>query len=80
MFNNVSQLLELRALRNRFERNHPKFFPFIRAAKKKALEEGSILEISVTPPDGETISTNLKVQASDLELLQKLTEILSQNQ
>ncbi len=27
MFNNVSQLLELRALRNRFEKNHPKFFP-----------------------------------------------------
>ena len=25
MFNNVSQLLELRALRNRFEKNHPKF-------------------------------------------------------
>ena len=71
MFNNVSQLLELRALRNRFEKNHPKFFPFMKAAKTRALEEGSLIEISVTPPDGEMISTNLKVQASDLELLQK---------
>ena len=44
------------------------------------MEEGSLIEISVTPPDGEMISTNLKVQASDLELLQKLTEVLSQNQ
>ena len=80
MFNNVSQLLELRALRNRFEKNHPKFFPFMKAAKTRALEDGSLIEISVTPPDGEMISTNLKVQASDLELLQKLTEVLSQNQ
>ena len=53
MFNNVSQLLELRALRNRFEKNHPKFFPFMKAAKTRALEEGSLIEISVTPPDGE---------------------------
>ena len=71
MFNNVSQLLELRALRNRFEKNHPKFFPFMKAAKTRALEEGSLIEISVTPPDGEMVSTNLKVQASDLELLQE---------
>ena len=70
MFNNVSQLLKLRALRNRFEKNHPKFFPFMKAAKTRALEEGSLIEISVTPPDGEMISTYLKVQASDLELLQ----------
>ena len=76
---NVSQFLELSNLKNRFEKNHPKFFPFIRAARKKALMEGSILEITVTPPDGEPISTNLKVQSSDLELLQKLTEVLSQN-
>ena len=76
---NVPQLLELGALKKRFEKNHPKFFPFIRAAKKKALMEGSILEITVTPPEGEPISTNLKVQSSDLELLQKLTEVLSQN-
>lgn len=80
MFNNVSQFLELSVLKNRFERNHPKFFLFMKAAKAKALKEGSILEISVTPPGGETISTNLKVLKSDLELLQKLTEILSQNQ
>ena len=40
---NVSQFLELRNLKNRFEKNHPKFFPFIRAARKKALMEGSIL-------------------------------------
>ena len=44
MFNNVSQLLELRALRNRFEKNHPKFFPFMKAAKTRALEEGSLIE------------------------------------
>ena len=40
----------------------------MKAAKTRALEEGSLIEISVTPPDGEMISTNLKVQASRSEI------------
>lgn len=72
---NVSQLLELRSMKSRFEKNHPKFLPFLRAAKREALREGSVIEISVTSPEGETISSNIKVQASDLELLEKAAKL-----
>ncbi|MFQ9151734.1 MAG: hypothetical protein ACLR6B_09685 [Blautia sp.] len=57
----------------------PEILSVYPGSQKKGSDGGSILEITVTPPDGEPISTNLKVQSSDLELLQKLTEVLSQN-
>ena len=68
---NPMDLFRLAEARRRFNRNHPKFAPFLKAAKEAALQEGSVIEISVTPPGGDPIVTNLRVQADDLELLQE---------
>ncbi len=51
-----------------FNRNHPKFMPFLQACGGQ-VKEGSIIEITVTSPEGEKIETNLKVQQSDIELI-----------
>lgn len=39
------------------------------------ITEGTIIEITVTKPGEEPITTNMKVQQSDLELLQELQDI-----
>ena len=41
---------------------------------------GSVIEIAVTDPSGERIETNLRVQESDLELINLLTEIAAKGQ
>ena len=72
---NPFDILKLRNAKNQFEQNHPKFGPFLRAAYETGIQEGSVIEISVTPPDGTPIVTNLRVQASDLEMLQELMQL-----
>ena len=46
----------------------PKFFARIQPEVK----EGSVIELTVTPPDGEPLKANIKVQAEDMALLQMI--------
>ena len=69
---NPADLFRLAEARRKFNQNHPKFAPFLKAAQEKALQAGAVIEISVTPPEGEAVVTNLRVQESDLELLRDL--------
>ena len=55
-----------------FTANHPKFPAFMSAVSRRGITEGSIIEMSVTFPDGEKMETNLKVSASDLELVEQI--------
>ena len=56
--------------------NHPKFPKFIAAASRKGvLAEGSVIAMQITTPNGETLETNLKITASDLELVQQLKKM-----
>ena len=68
---NLSQLARLQKLKSQLE-NHPKFAPFLDAVNKNALGEGTIIEISVTSPEGRHYETNLKVKPEDLEFLRSL--------
>lgn len=69
---NPKKLLELKNMKDAFERRHPKFFPFLQAVSQSGISEGSILEINVTRPDGKVLSSNLRLTAEDLELLAQL--------
>ena len=56
--------------------HHPKFPKFIAAASRKGvLAEGSVIAMQITTPNGETLETNLKITASDLELVQQLKKM-----
>ncbi len=75
---NLSQLSKLQKLKSgldTFQRNHPKFGPFLEAANRDALEEGSIIEITVSAPGGKRYETNLKLKQDDLDFLRLLKEI-----
>ena len=72
---NPFDLLKFKDAKKRFDENHPKFGPFLRAAYESGIREGTVIEISVTPPEGGPIVTNLKVQESDLEMLRDLMQL-----
>lgn len=71
---NPATLMKLMGAKNKFTKNHPKFEAFVKAVflGHGSVTEGTIIEISVTRPGEEPITTNLKVTQSDLELVEEL--------
>ena len=72
---NPADLFKVRSAAAKFNANHPKLLPFFNAARGKAMTPGAIIELAITDPSGEKIETNLRVQESDIELINLLMEI-----
>ena len=72
---NFQALMQMKTLWQRFTNNHPKFPAFLRAVQPEILE-GSVLSISVKNPEGKVIESNLKVTASDIELIETFKQML----
>lgn len=71
---NPAALMKLMGAKKKFTQNHPKFEAFVKAVflGHGSVPGGTIIEISVTRPGEEPITTNLKVTQSDLELVEEL--------
>lgn len=72
---NPVKLMKLKKAWDTFTLNHPKFPKFIEAVQSKGLQEGTVIEITVTTPTGETLSSNVKLTASDMELFSELKDM-----
>lgn len=72
---NPAILMKLMSAKNTFAQNHPKFVAFLQTVFNNKIEEGTIIEISVQKPGQEKVTSNIKVQQSDLDLLQGLMEL-----
>ena len=71
-FSQLGKIQELKGHMDTFRRNHPKFPMFLGAVAQNAVEEGTIIEINVTAPNGAHYETNLKLRAEDLEFIRAL--------
>lgn len=69
---NPAQLMKFKKNWEIFTANHPKFPAFMQAASQGMIVEDSVIDISITAPDGRKISTNMKINQSDLELFESL--------
>ncbi len=75
---NLNQLAMLQKLKSgidRFRANHPKFPLFLKAVFQDALREGSVIEISVTTPEGKNYCSNVRLNADDMELMETLKNL-----
>ena len=78
---NPAMIMKIMNMKNTFTNNHPKFVAFINAMFiKSQITEGTIIEIRITKPGEEPVETNLKVQASDLELVNELKDLVTHQQ
>ena len=68
---NLGNLMQLKNSWATFTRNHPKFPKFLQAART-AVKEDTLIEIKITTAEGKVIETNLKVKASDIDLVKNL--------
>ena len=57
-FSQLGKIQELKGHMDTFRRNHPKFPMFLGAVAQNAVEEGTIIEINVTAPNGAHYETN----------------------
>lgn len=72
---NLQMIFQLKRMWDSFSDNHPMFTKFLKAVNKKGIQEGTVIDITVTDPEGNPLSTNLKVTASDLELFRALKDM-----
>ena len=70
---NIGNMMKVMNAWNTFNKNHPKFQAFCSAVSRLGIRQGRILEVTYISPEGEKLTTNIKVQASDLELLRELS-------
>ncbi len=69
---NPQSMMQFMSALNTFRTNHPKFAGFMGMVMKSGIPEGSVIEITVTKPGEEPVTTNMKVQQSDIEFMQAL--------
>ena len=72
---NPSAIMKLMNARNQFADSHPKFAAFLNAVFTRRITEGTIIEITVTRPGEEPLTTNMRVLQSDLDLLDGLKDL-----
>lgn len=71
-----ASIMELLSAKAQFESNHPKFMSFLKTVFARRPEVGTVVEITVTRPGEEPVTANIKVQQSDLELMEQLMEMM----
>ncbi|MBQ2802270.1 MAG: hypothetical protein IJF07_00010 [Lachnospiraceae bacterium] len=74
---NPAILMKLMNAKNVFTNNHPKLEAFIKQVIMggNGIPEGTVIELTITKPGEEPISTNIRVQQSDLEMIESLKEL-----
>ena len=77
---NPMMLMKIMNLKDKFTQTHPKFEAFVRTVLMGGgIVEGTVIEMTVKKPGEEPVTTNLKVQKSDLELVEEIKNLGKQN-
>ena len=71
-----SAIMKFKGAWDTFNKNHPKFLPFMQAVGREAVTDGTIIEVKVTSPEGKEYNTNMKITQSDLDLFAQLKTMI----
>ncbi len=72
---NPALIMKLMNARKQFEERHPRVLSFMEHELMTEIPDGTILEVSVTKPGRNKVTTNMRVTAEDLQLLKDLQEL-----
>ena len=72
---NPGSIMKLMSLKNKFACTHPKFVSFLNYCFSTGIQEGTIVEVTITKPGENPVTANMKVQPSDIELVNELKNI-----
>ena len=61
-------MLKMKSAMDQVNRNHPKLIPFLKTVEANAIVPGTVIEVSVTTPEGKKYTANIRVKQSDIDL------------
>ena len=76
---NPMMIMQLQQRMQTFQQDHPKVMPFMMAVKDNALQEGTVIAMKVTTPDGKSLESNIKLTANDIETIRMMSDMGGQN-
>lgn len=71
---NPMNAMKIVPLLKKFNENHPKFAPFLKAIGSK-FREDCVLEIQFKEPDGQVTISNIRVTQDDIDLLNEINRL-----
>ena len=74
---NPMKLMRFREMGERFRANHPRIPGFFDAAMN-SIREGTVIEMTVTDPNGKKLCANIRVNAEDMEMLREAQQAFGQ--
>lgn len=74
---NPMKLMRFKEMGERFRTNHPRIPGFFDAAMN-SIREGTVIEMTVTDPDGKKLCANIRVNAEDMEMLREAQQAFGQ--
>lgn len=75
MMINPAAMMKVMNAVNTFKANHPKFMSFLSYVFAGGFPEGTVIEIIVTKPGQDPVTSNMRVTQSDLELFDSLKDV-----
>lgn len=69
---NPANIFKMKKMMGEFQNNHPKFVAFFQTVFSRPVEEGTIIEVTITRPGEAPMTSNIVVKQSDLELIEQL--------
>ena len=76
---NPAMIFKIKSMWDEFTNNHPKLPRFFQAVASQSLEEGTIIELTIQRPNGDALTSNVKLTASDLALIDELRQLGTSN-
>ncbi len=72
---NPLAMMKLKPLFETFCQDHPKFLMFL-GAVGGAVDKDSVIEMTLTNSQGQTMKTNIKINDNDIALFQELSKLM----
>lgn len=72
---NPLKLMKLKGAWETFQTNHPQFLTFLQAVYPNGVKVGSVLDISITAPDGKPLRYRMTVSEQDMALFREMQEL-----
>lgn len=74
---NPAKLLQLKKQYSAFLERHPKFMRYLAYITDNYMEEGAVLDVTVTDAAGKSLHGNAKLSAEDVAFLQEVRRMLA---
>ena len=77
---NPAKILQLKKKYEAFVERHPKFLRYLAYITDHYMEEGTVLDVTVTDTQGRSLHGNAKLSAEDVAFLQEVRRVLGGDQ